>query len=218
MSANRYFDQNISHSISEILFVNSSNGIICLQVSDTDLALWNPATKQFRPLPQYLIPSGHRSGSDVEQYSFSPVLGFDVKNNDYKVVKFTTIYEEAGINMEIETYHVEASVDLFAYFDFNDEVIGTTPLPDACKLDQLSCDFFACSIDFLSDKLVFIYAAIEDSYTCINHFEIWVLDDYKVKESWTKQYTTGSVSSLDFFPKAFSKNGEFLFLIKGPEE
>lgn len=65
--------------------VASSNGIICLQHQEFGhLALWNPATKEFRALPE-LPPRSYSATGCGNSLHFG--FGFDVKTNDYKVVR-----------------------------------------------------------------------------------------------------------------------------------
>ncbi|XVF79231.1 hypothetical protein PTKIN_Ptkin14bG0204000 [Pterospermum kingtungense] len=68
------------------------NGLLCLQVTDDKVALWNPSTREIKFLPQPTIqpPPPH---DDIEFFSihtsFSPIgFGFDSNSEDYKVATF----------------------------------------------------------------------------------------------------------------------------------
>ncbi|PIA40695.1 hypothetical protein AQUCO_02400039v1 [Aquilegia coerulea] len=72
--------------VGQLTFVNSCNGIICLHTYfSPDVTLWNPATKQLRPLP--LPPIAPRS-SFPRKFVTTPLFGFDVRTKDYKVAIF----------------------------------------------------------------------------------------------------------------------------------
>ncbi|XAR68705.1 hypothetical protein NMG60_11000053 [Bertholletia excelsa] len=69
----------------DLSIVSSCRGLICINLSgdDTRICLWNPATREFRILPN--DPEAHPVGC------FSSVclgFGFDIASGDYKVVKF----------------------------------------------------------------------------------------------------------------------------------
>ncbi|PIA62920.1 hypothetical protein AQUCO_00200735v1 [Aquilegia coerulea] len=87
--------------ISRLCVGNICNGIISLHVRggcSEDVALWNPATKQLRPLPLPQFPASR----PPQPYFFLnyPLLGFDIKTNDYKVVNIIQTNES---NFELDT-------------------------------------------------------------------------------------------------------------------
>ncbi|KAF9602110.1 hypothetical protein IFM89_025155 [Coptis chinensis] len=96
-------------------------------------------------------------------------------------------------------------------FDFGNQVFGSMPLPDSMK--SIHC------LHCFEDKVL---AILRENIACIvlcsltpeittwdYDFEIWVMNEFGVKESWTKLYTVGPFSIPR--QKGFSKNGEFLF-------
>ncbi|KAL5709528.1 hypothetical protein ACHQM5_020208 [Ranunculus cassubicifolius] len=116
--------------------------------------------------------------------------------------------------------------DMLLSFDLGDEVFGSMPLPEnyKCNSPGFTSSFL---LDSLHDKLALITVIADPSvilpynfphippYEFHNancHFEIWVLQEYGVKESWVKLYTIGPLDYL--LPARFSKNEEFLFFTK----
>jgi F-box interacting protein len=66
------------------LLVNSCNGLCCLFEPPSVVVLWNPLFRKFLRLPAPFVPE--KIGiSELFQYAHG--LGFDQRNNDYKVVR-----------------------------------------------------------------------------------------------------------------------------------
>ncbi|KAK8654624.1 hypothetical protein V6N13_107231 [Hibiscus sabdariffa] len=67
------------------------NGILCLSDFNDKVALWNPSTREFKILPQSSIQCPPSAGyTDFDRSGF----GYDSQTDDYKVVRFATIYFE----------------------------------------------------------------------------------------------------------------------------
>ncbi|XP_021291229.1 F-box protein CPR30-like [Herrania umbratica] len=62
----------------EIDFAGSCNGLVCLVVDYKNFILWNPSTRESRPLPE---PKHH-----LRDGSLSYGLGFDFSTDDYKLL------------------------------------------------------------------------------------------------------------------------------------
>lgn len=89
----------------EILLAGSCNGIVCLEHKRSfDIALWNPALEQLKPLPQPWFSSRCHESS-AYSYSYG-AFGIDVKTNDFKVMKiFTLLSRKYGLlDNQIEVY------------------------------------------------------------------------------------------------------------------
>jgi hypothetical protein len=97
-----------------------------------------------------------------------------------------------------------------AAFDFTDEVLRTTPLPDGGRLSEYDY-FVGSSLTFLNGHvslLAFSRSKFWNPPKC-SDLEIWVLLEFGVKESWTRLTTIGL--SIDFErPLGFWKRGELL--------
>ncbi|KAK9014497.1 hypothetical protein V6N11_005652 [Hibiscus sabdariffa] len=101
----------------------SCNGILAFRLTDKNLALFNPSTRQFRRLPVSEIdpPPGESCKSGYIFYGF----GQDVKTNDYKVVrmaKFNKTDDE-----EDESYFFDYEVKVYSLK--NDSWRKITKLP-----------------------------------------------------------------------------------------
>uniref|UniRef100_A0A7N0UTT1 F-box domain-containing protein n=1 Tax=Kalanchoe fedtschenkoi TaxID=63787 RepID=A0A7N0UTT1_KALFE len=69
-----------------VRLVGSSNGLLCISLCSTAsvILLWNPATREFRNLPerQILVPTGKRVHTVFLGFGFEP------NSSDYKIVRF----------------------------------------------------------------------------------------------------------------------------------
>ncbi|KAF5201596.1 F-box protein cpr30-like [Thalictrum thalictroides] len=190
-----------------------------------------------------LMEDPHPNSSSIHtDIRFFDGFGFDVKNNDYKVVRVLQTYEFVlqtyecnQINTQAEVYslstdswktidaanlpvwsvrhglninapfrncifcwlgitrhttkasssYVEMGIPTIFVFDFSKEVFETMSLPDVCS--KLA-DFSRLRLASLKDNIACIES--EDLLPWENGiYIIWVLNEYGVKESWTKLYT-----------------------------
>ncbi|KAF9593249.1 hypothetical protein IFM89_021005 [Coptis chinensis] len=232
------------------------NGIVCIHIKGTDrtyskcimnVSLWNPATKQYRALPQSPFPPPRRN--DFNDFGIG--FGFDVTTNDYKVVRFFILFDSPGVtlaemyNLSTDSWRtidtgvlrvdyigsdpkapyrngsycwlaskgraIEAEIgEIYNHFilsfDFSSEVFGTMSLPEVDSIKFDPCPQLA----ILRDNLALITKVVFSYEMDTTHFEIWVLNEYGVKESWTKLYKVGPF--LVSIPIGLSRNGDNFFL------
>ncbi|XP_017259002.1 F-box protein CPR1 [Daucus carota subsp. sativus] len=76
-------DDPVKTYLSGAEFLGSCNGIVCLLKNNTDILLWNPATRKLRELPK---PTSFTLPSSFMGFSIFG-FGYDHLNDDYKVVK-----------------------------------------------------------------------------------------------------------------------------------
>ncbi|KAI8007946.1 F-box/kelch-repeat protein [Camellia lanceoleosa] len=217
---------------SRFRLVGSSNGLLCLLdlnivLPDTfcDVVLWNPSIGKFKMLPT----------SQIESRPVDKALGFGFVPhiNDYKVVRL--VYRLESIQPEVEVYSlstdswrkmttnfkdcrvfhpsssplVNGAVHWKAYnwgrgsessdrqqwfimsFHMMDEIFQEISLP-------VAINFGAGSILAFRDSLAF--------FTCS---DIWVMTDYGVVDSWTKQYSLRDAIEFSF---GLMSNGEVLLI------
>ncbi|KAM7506754.1 hypothetical protein LguiA_017207 [Lonicera macranthoides] len=98
-----YSDETLANPVYEYLDLRLNlsplvygpcNGIFCLYNNEDSMALWNPATREFRTLPklpQLDLPS---CPSKIVQKIHRNGFGFDLKTNDYKLVSIITFHED----------------------------------------------------------------------------------------------------------------------------
>ncbi|KAF9593266.1 hypothetical protein IFM89_021022 [Coptis chinensis] len=232
------------------------NGIVCLHIKGTDstyskfimnVSLWNPATKQCTALPQSPLPP-----PPLNEFKYSGIgFGFDVKTNDYMVVRFFLLPYSPGVTLAemynlstdswttidtgvlcvdyigsdpkapyrngsycwfastglpIESDNGEIFNPFILSFDFSSKVFGTMSLPE---VDGVKFDTYP-QLAILRDNLALINKVDFSHEMCTNHFEVWVLNEYGVKESWTKLYKVGPFVRSS--PIGLSRNGDNFFL------
>ncbi|PIA59852.1 hypothetical protein AQUCO_00400611v1 [Aquilegia coerulea] len=224
------------------------DGIICLNHQQWDVSLWNPATKQFRILPRSPLPLPQIAHGHFMFIGF----GFDVKTNDYKVIRFAFYApgsSKSGYN-QIEVYSLnnnswktldfvlpinfvisdpkmpyhnggegqvycwmgkdfhQGGIIRILSFDFSKEIFATVPLPNdptfqSDRIPQLA---------ILREKLAIINGVNFLSEIHAWHYQIWVMNEFGIRESWTKLYTVGPFSFSQ--PIGFPKNEDFFLLVK----
>ncbi|XP_028759928.1 F-box protein At3g07870 isoform X2 [Neltuma alba] len=224
--------------------VNSCNGLLCLSGVEKDDPIWvcNPILGEYVTIPP--ASEGRNSGSFVG-------LGFCAATNRYKVLQtFHPKVKWSGNDyLDAEIYHMDTgtwksigyapcalvapsfnsflrgslhwvpsaggSSEYIYSFNFETEEFGSVSPPpclDGTKR-QISNDLRLGVVEGCLFVCVF-----GDS----RKFDIWVMKDYGVKESWTRQYVIENLyprkSHSDFYePVKFMGNGEILMLYNDSE-
>ncbi|XP_042499685.1 F-box protein CPR1-like [Macadamia integrifolia] len=224
--------------------VGSCNGLLCISsygltwYHKDDIFLWNPSTRRYKKLPFTPIecPIQFRIAHLIG-YGF----GYDPITDDYKLVRVVQSYgrDDSSWHSEVKVYSLStnswrrirnmpfhlgtrligvhansalhwvadrfkrpfSSPTIVVSFDLKDEEYREVPLPDFVDLK------FCMTIGFLGGQLVLC------NFLGV-HFEVWLLKDYGVRDSWTKQFLIegqSSMRSLKFVrPICYSKNGEVI--------
>ncbi|KAK4266445.1 hypothetical protein QN277_027366 [Acacia crassicarpa] len=224
--------------------VNSCNGLLCLSGFEKDDPIWvcNPILGEYVTIP---------SASEGRNLGSFTGLGFCAATNRYKVLQtFHPKVKWSGDNyLDAEIYHMDTgtwksigyapcalvapsfnsflrsslhwvpsaggSSEYIYSFNFETEEFGSVPPPpclDGAKR-QISNDL----------KLGIVEGCL---FVCVfgdsRKFDIWVMKDYGVKESWTKQLVIENLyprkSHSDVYePVKFLGNGEILMLYNDSE-
>ena len=102
------------------------------------------------------------------------------------------------------TYHWLAYKSILA-FDMSHEVFRWMALPDLGYLRDVRTKKSFNVLDSCIAVIVHVVEGVEKS------FDKWVMCEYGVEESWTKQFKIGSISGVDR-PLGFGNNGNLLLV------
>lgn len=121
----------------------------------------------------------------------------------YNELFFNGVYHWTGcILMDERGQHLEAIIS----FDMREEVFRTIKMPDFGDLSH--SNYFGKTLSVLGDCIALI---IYDKRVIEKNFEIWVLREYGVKESWTNLYKIGPISVIQRGQKLLMK--DWLYLV-----
>lgn len=229
---------------SQINIWGSCNGILCICNVAEDIALWNPSTRKYRILPS-LPPERRCDGVlrfSLESYGF----GFDSVHDDFKLLKISQyigledpvdfdshvkvfsmkkfcwmpiesmtyilrytskmgVFVNSALHWVVSKNLGTESAELVVAFDLGTDKFEEIPLPE---LTDSQCEIH---VDVLGGCLCSLA-----NYDRVR-FEVWVMKEYGVKESWMKLLI---VSQLDFVgsiksvkPLSYSKTGRKVLLL-----
>ena len=116
-------------------------------------------------------------------------------------------------NGDINELEQNCDCEIILSFDISNDVFRIMRLPDEVfrklrypELDNVSRMNKIFSV--FNDRLAFIVYKDEDTMT-EKYFDIWVMREYGVEDSWTKQLVVGPLLGIEM-PLQFAKNGELL--------
>lgn len=229
---------------SQINIWGSCNGILCICNVAEDIALWNPSTRKYRILPS-LPPERRCDGVlrfSLESYGF----GFDSVHDDFKLLKISQyigledpvdfdshvkvfsmkkfcwmpiesmtyilrytskmgVFVNSALHWVVSKNLGTESAELVVAFDLGTDKFEEIPLPE---LTDSQCEIH---VDVLGGCLCSLA-----NYDRVR-FEVWVMKEYGVKESWMKLLI---VSQVDFVgsiksvkPLSYSKTGRKVLLL-----
>ncbi|PIA63110.1 hypothetical protein AQUCO_00200852v1 [Aquilegia coerulea] len=220
--------------------LGSCDGVLCItgHPDGNFMSLLNPSTRQYAVM-QYPFPRIQRS---FYAHDIAHGLGYDPVTGSYKLVKivsscdlrvhhsevmiyyfgtsswvnsqniwYKSFYPKAGrivnnyIHWLATSYIVGSSFSksVIVAFDLTNESFQEVPLPEAGHDKLLSLNFTE-----LGGCLCIIR-----NYDI--RFEIWLMTDYRVKDTWTKLFVFVRTSRLQLFaqyfvPLCFTKHGDIL--------
>ncbi|OMO95327.1 hypothetical protein COLO4_15974 [Corchorus olitorius] len=223
------FSPRLNLPDSSFNLVNSCNGLVLLSGTERKLVyVCNPVLGEFITIK---VPEEDNRNSKA--FCF----GFSVTTNQYKVVQTFYVNGE-GPKAEVYTlgtgswkslgnapfsislgctrfntflhgacHWVRYSEQRIVCFDFEKEMFREVPSPPQYKHEPNDC----LELGVIEDSLCACCYRDDDSY----RFDIWVMKDYGVKESWTTQFrikhTFLSDSHCDYYyPLILLKNGRML--------
>ncbi|KAJ7980149.1 F-box/kelch-repeat protein [Quillaja saponaria] len=218
----------------------SCNGILCFAIKQDSVRLWNPSIRVSKKLP--CLDNGVRKGS-FTVFGF----GYDHLNDDYKVVavfcyldtgnsyknvvKVCTLrtnswkrigefpyrfpYDESGkfvpgsLNWVANSNPGSGSLCAIVSLDLGKEIYREILQPDCKEALDLKP-----TLGVLRDCLCISY---DDSSA--SHTVVWLMNQYGVKDSWTKLLTIPHLRSpeyveLEHNPLCISENGDVLMQLE----
>ncbi|KAK9911037.1 hypothetical protein M0R45_034963 [Rubus argutus] len=181
--------------------VGSCNGLICLEIDQEDVVLWNPCTRDYKVLPKPTI----RCTSQF--YGF----GYDSSTDIYKIMRGYSYrvldYEETGVQVfSLKTGSWRTHLDP-NYFDLAWR--GVEKFQEMLPLPYHACFSYIFS---LGDCLgVYISGFLDSKLT---GFRIWMMKEYGVKDSWTEVVSSENLPEEYEYslltPLCILENGEVL--------
>ncbi|GLT81371.1 hypothetical protein SLA2020_527600 [Shorea laevis] len=165
----------------EIYVAGSCNGLVCLHDSGAlCVVIWNPATNETKVVPKSYLPRNAPAGyrTTVESMGF----GFDAKTNDYKIINVRSFRHPSIIQSEniFQTEVYSLSADSWRKVD-GPPCLSMIVL----KLrGNTSMGWLLVSHEQLGCKFSEVY------------FDIWLLLEVGVKDSWTKLSTIGPLTEI----------------------
>lgn len=213
--------------------VNSCNGLLCLfsPWNDSPISIYNPLLGELVTLPR--CPSG------CPILSFSDVaFGYSPMTDQYKVVR--SFYGKGRLTCETEIYTLGEgswrsmgkipclvrntsfnafldgslhwisdafSVDFIYCLDFGSEQFRSVPEPSKFGLAKKEC--WDCIVVVVLQDCLSICDSSEPG-----HSEVWVMKDYGVKESWSKDFVIDTMmidgTCLYYEPIMVLEDGQIL--------
>ncbi|PIA63944.1 hypothetical protein AQUCO_00201335v1 [Aquilegia coerulea] len=220
--------------------VGSCNGLLCLAQPyyNDPIYICNPIIGEYMTLPK---------SWENRQFEIISGFGYDEVANEYKVIRMISTSVPSNFNLVVEVYTLgsgkwrkvgkfpypngkrssqvfvkgalhwmvgdygESNSELITAFDMGREEFQVVPLPPDFTTNTLDCQSSELSIGELGGQLCLF------AYSVDNQFEVWVMKDYGVKDSWTKEYIISrkvpGFSKMRFKPVTIMKNGNILLVI-----
>ncbi|KAM7512003.1 hypothetical protein LguiB_010878 [Lonicera macranthoides] len=206
------------------------NGLYVLFNRKDRLALWNPAIREFKPLPSHPITDQIRA----EDYMNDPTIGFgfDTLTNDYKVVWFIPRRPAENNIFLLYTLSNDSWREVMIDGSFSDVYLH----PSTCNAntfwngsyywvapeynDQRGNYFSIYAFDMINEVLsavqcppVYFYSLIMYNGRIATFFvngmniDIWVMESVGI---WTKQLTIGPLPNVREFRGCWINGGIFV--------
>ncbi|KMT04207.1 hypothetical protein BVRB_8g185020 [Beta vulgaris subsp. vulgaris] len=167
----------------------SCNGLICFRFRDDNLALYNPATRACKVLPQ--INFKNRLFSEVE-------FSYDCMSDDYKVLRFAESDNHTFLySLKINAWEMVLSPPWnWKSVKFPSILVNNTLHWMDCKHKDIKCfDLFTRRyyVLLLPKKVSPTYFPLlavlkGELFVVTYYFDIWVMKEYGVEESWTRLF------------------------------
>ncbi|KAF6167326.1 hypothetical protein GIB67_043187 [Kingdonia uniflora] len=215
-----------------VRFIGSCDGLILILLSDYNMLLWNPATRDFKILPGHggyfslrgfgydelsddykVISQGIRINSRVSEVSTYALCkdSWSVVKTNFPNVDYGTehpgIFVNGILHWKVGRHHTKLTkCSIIISLDLRDEKFREVSHP------KLEVGITSWDLGVLGGNLCVQYY----SYMCFA--DVWVMRDYGRAESWTKLFCfkyqlIRSLSHMKLLQVL--KNGDFLLRING---
>lgn len=220
--------------------LGSCNGLICL-VKGPQIVFWNPSTRRYFKLPVCEIDRAVHPDNMIEFEAYG--FGYDDVKDDYKLIRITQFRNE--VRNKVRIYSLKSdSWRRLDYCPFRFALSTFMPAPQGVFLEgslhylvnqkfsrgiariyafhvgtekyhvvphpPFSDMSFLGIVDKLGGKLCLICSYDE------SHMDVWTMDSYGVKESWTKLFSVAQYVDASTFefptPITYSKNRKQVLL------
>ncbi|XP_026460036.1 F-box/kelch-repeat protein At3g06240-like [Papaver somniferum] len=168
--------------------MGSCNGLICMGNQLGSICIWNPETgeSKVKPISEWKFYT--ESHYDV-RYGF----GYDCRLDDYKLVRIAAALHWASSVKAINS-------NVIVSFDVTSETFVEFVYPEEHRLAQQGKYDF---VGLLEDRLcliVFHGIVRRNGIWVMPYTDIWVMQYYGVRESWTKQFSLTAHTFFDVDP------------------
>ncbi|KAK6803524.1 hypothetical protein RDI58_001308 [Solanum bulbocastanum] len=185
--------------------VGSCNGLVLVSNDKYVLFLMNPTTLEYRKIPKSPLGLPRCStcmsdlGYDIANNDYKVItlsdLGYDIAINDYKVITLSGYYDLSFVVVFLNrALHWYTSPSAIVAFDLSDEKFFEVPMPTNTTLDD-------------DDSMNFYHFMALGGCLCMlvcrtneNEFDVWMMKEYGVAESWTKFSVKSNTCPCGFTP------------------
>lgn len=235
-NASNHFDEE---TLCPAQVLGPCNGVFCLFDGKDGISLWNPATQHLRFLPQSCVEPPRNAfpfdtcvgfGFDFEANDYKVLVYkhmcfpssvtiahaevYSMGTNEWREVDVGEEFQATGnmphsssnpsIDGVFSWFEIDNHVEKVIFsFDMSNEVFIKTQLPD---YNGIPSKRVHGSLASLKNSLAFIHYPLGGMS---KSFDVWILGEYGVRESWTKQLSIEPVSGV-IAPLGFWRYGELL--------
>ncbi|TYI08094.1 hypothetical protein ES332_A10G273600v1 [Gossypium tomentosum] len=167
------------------------HGLFCLHspcMDDTEVAIWNPSTREFKILPPSSVQRPTYPGLTCDFVYFDcGAFEFDSKTDDYKFIRFVTLSFFELYSLKCDSWK-EISSPNYRPFDLylTNEKFSVSPIPGFVLVFNGSLGVIAYTVEKIDMS-----------------FDLWVMNG----KVWTKQFSIETIPGV-VRPLGFWKNGE----------
>ncbi|CAH1423963.1 unnamed protein product [Lactuca virosa] len=232
---------NTQFESSSYTVIGSVNGLICFYYKsyndDYLIHIWNPSLSAVLTLPPYSLST--RISKKIYLR-----FGFDPKTDDYKVVKFTSLFQPCNEVAKGEVYSMrKGSWELISQ-RLPPHVISNQNKVDVDDIDSYLHWLFYIDKEMKARTIVafdlgaetFCEIPLPDSILDYTHWynvvgvlsgklcvisrgkggkcEVWVMEEYRVAASWVKRHVFSHLSG-GIIPYGITLHNEFLLKVDG---